>query len=153
MQNFEKLVLDASRHLRLADHLTFVTYPMLKDAKLLLSILDNLDKTFKAGLDAFLYYELLYKRISSFPQDLKSKLDLFQRTSAMRYGLNEYPIIIREIDFLLKKHKESPVEFVKDGRLVICSDSYRLKVIQIEDLKKYLLKAKTFILRLSNINS
>ncbi len=151
MEVFQKLVLEANRHLRLADHMAYVTYPMLKDAKLLLSILDNIDKSLKRALDAYLYYERLYKRISFFPEDFNTKIDLFQRSAGVRYNLRSYPILIKELHFILKKHKESPVEFVKGEKLIICNGDYRMKVLQITDIKNYLGKAKPFILRLNNI--
>lgn len=151
MQTFKNLILEANKHLRLADHMTYVTYPMIKDTKLLLSIIDNLDKALKKALDAYLYYERLYKRISFFPEDFNTKIDIFQRSSAIRYNLRQYPPLIKEINFIIKKHKESPVEFIKGDKLVICNGDYRMKVLQVNDVKNYLSKAKPFISQLSNI--
>ncbi|MCD4760175.1 hypothetical protein K8R33_04790 [archaeon] len=151
MQTFKKLTIEANRHLRLADHMTYVTYPMLKETKLLLSILMNIDKALKKALDAYLHYERLYKRISFFPDDFQTKLDIFQRSAGIRHDLRQYPQLIKEIDSILKKHKESPVEFVKGDKLIICSQDYRTRTLQISDVKTYLIKAKPFIFRLSNI--
>ena len=151
MEEFRNLVLEANRKLRLADHMAYITYPMLKETKLLLTVLDNLDKSLKAALNAYLYYERLYKRISPYPEDLKTKLDIFERSAAKRYNLQNYSKLIIEIHNILKKHKESPVAFVKKDKLVICNRDYRMKVLEISDVKNYLSKAKPFILRLSNI--
>jgi len=151
MQEFRNLVLEAHRKLRLADHMAYITYPMLKETKLLLTILDNLDKSLKLSLNAYLYYERLYKRISIYPDDFKTKLDLFERGPAKRYNLENYSKLIIEIHNILKKHRESPVSFVKKDKLVICNGDYRMKILEISDAKNYLAKAKPFILRLSNI--
>jgi hypothetical protein len=151
MQGFKNLVLEANKHLRLADHMTYVTYPMLKDTKILISILDNLKKSLNKALDAYLYYERLYKRISFSPKDFTTKIDVFQRSAAIRYNLKQYPQLIKEINFIIKKHKESPVEFSKGDKLVICNGNYKMKILQIKDVKDYLSKAKPFILKLSNI--
>ena len=151
MQAFKNLVLEANKHLRLADHMTYVTYPMLKDTKILISILDNLKKALNKALDAYLYYERLYKRISFFPEDFNTKIDIFQRSAAIRYDLRQYPELIKEINFIIKKHKEAPVEFAKGDKLIICNGDYQMKVLQITDVKNYLLKAKPFIFKLSNI--
>ena len=97
MQEFRNLVLEAHRKLRLADHMAYITYPMLKETKLLLTILDNLDKSLKLSLNAYLYYERLYKRISIYPDDFKTKLDLFERGPAKRYNLENYSKLIIEI--------------------------------------------------------
>jgi hypothetical protein len=151
MEEFRKLVLEANRKLRLADHMAYITYPMLKETKLLLTVLDNLDKSLKASLNAYLHYERLYKRISPYPDDLKTKLEIFERGPAKRYNLQNYSKLIIEVNNILKKHKESPMAFVKKDKLVICNRDYRMKVLEIADAKNYLAKAKPFILMLSNI--
>jgi len=151
MEEFKNLVLEANRKLRLADHMAYVTYPMLKETKLLLTILDNIDKSLKAALNAYLHYERLYKRISHNPGDLKEKLEIFERSAARRYDLPNYSRLILEIHLILKKHKEASVAFVKKDKLVICNGDYRMKVLEVEDVKNYLSKAKPFISRLSNI--
>jgi hypothetical protein len=151
MQKFNNLVLEANRKLKLADHMAYVTYPLLKETKLLLTILNNVNKSLLLALDAYLYYDYLYKRISYLPDNLKEKLDIFERSSAKRYELHGYKELILEINELLKKHKESPVSFVKKDKLVICSKNYKIKTLELEDAKTYLSKAKPFILRLHNI--
>jgi len=151
MQTFKNLVLEANKHLRLADHMAYVTYPMLKDTKLLISVMDNLDKSLKKALDAYLYYERLYKRISFFPEDLNSKLDVFERSAAIRYDLKSYTQLIRDVHHIMQKHRESPVEFVKNGKLVICYEDYKFKVLEFSDVKIYITKAKPFIFQLSDI--
>ncbi len=151
METFRNLVLQANKYFKLADHIAYITYPMLKDAKLLLTIIDNLNKSLQTALDAYLYYERLYKRVSNNPKDLRSKLEIFERSAGKRYNLQDYQKLIKEVHEIIKKHKESPVEFIKKDKLVICTEDYRTKVLQIEDAKNYLAKAKPFILKLNNI--
>lgn len=151
MQKFNDLVLEANKKLKLADHIAYVTYPLLKETRLLLTIVDNINKSLILALNAYLYYDYLYKRISFFPDNLKEKLDIFERSSAKRYELHGYKQLILEINGLLKKHKEAPVAFAKKDKLVICSKNYKIKTLELEDAKIYLSKAKPFILRLHNI--
>jgi hypothetical protein len=151
MQKFNDLVLEASKKLRLADHMTYVTYPLLKETKLLLTIIERINKSLTTALDAYLYYDYLYKRISYMPDNLREKLDVFERSSAKRYNLQGYSSLILEINEILKKHKEAPVAFTKKDKLVICSQNYKIKTLELEDAKNYLSKAKLFILRLHNI--
>ncbi len=151
MEEFKNLVLEANKKLQIADHMAYITYPMLKETKLLLTILENLDRSLKAALNAYLHYERLYKRISPYPDHLKTKLEVFERGPARRYSLQNYSRLIIEIHNILQKYKESPVSFTKKEKLVICNGDYRMKVLEISDAKNYLAKAKPFILRLSNI--
>jgi hypothetical protein len=151
MQKFSNLVLEANKKLKLADHIAYVTYPLLKETKLLLTILENTNKSLILALNAYLHYDHLYKRISHIPESLGDKLDIFERSSAKRYNLEGYKQLILEINEILKKHKDAPVAFVKKDKLVICSKNYKIKTLEIEDAKMYLSKAKPFILRLHNI--
>jgi len=151
METFKNLVLETNKHYRLADHIANVTYPLIKDSRLLLSMLDNLDKCVKCALDAFLYYEKLNDRISVFPEDLAIKLQVFSKTAAIRHNVNGFQILVREITETLTKHKESPVEFIKDNRLYMYNREYKARTLDIKDVKLYLLKAKPFIVQLNNI--
>lgn len=151
MDSFKNLVLETNKHYRLADHIANVTYPLIKDSRLLLSMLDNLDKCVRCALDAFLYYEKINDKISVFPEELPIKLQVFSKTAAIRHNVNGFQILIREITETLTKHKESPVEFIKDNRLYMYNREYKARTLDIKDVKLYLLKAKPFIVQLNNI--
>ena len=152
MEKFRDLVLEANKALKLADHLLYVTYPLIKDNKLLISILENIDKSIKKAIDAFIRYDLIYKRIRSDPVSFREKLILFSKISFRRYDFKEDDFeFIEKIDDILRKHKESPVEFVRGDKFVICYDNYKTKILTVEEVKKYIFKAKPFILKLNNI--
>ena len=78
METVLKLVARANKHLHTADHLTYVTYPLLKDVKLVFAVIENLHTAYVCAMDAFLTYERLYKRIMAVPDDYKSRLDIFK---------------------------------------------------------------------------
>ena len=42
-------------------------------------------------------------------------------------------------------HKNSPVEFSRKDRFIICSSDYRTKSISLKEIKEYLLRSKSFI--------
>jgi hypothetical protein len=152
MEKFKELVTDANKYLRNADHILYMTYPLVKDVKLLINVLSNIDKAIKASVLAFLYYDWIYKRVISVPEGFEDRLDLFRKISVKRYEFSLSDIdLIKEINEIMEKHKASPVEFVKNNKFVICYNHYKTKTIEFEDVKKYYLKAKPFILRLNNI--
>ena len=68
-----------------------------------------------------------------------------------RGPFKEFILVLREINEILKSHKESPVEFSKNGKFVICSESFSLKTISSDLLKNYIIKAKLYYNTLSNI--
>ena len=146
MEKFKELVTSANKHLRNADHILYMTYPLVKDIKLLINVLGNIDKAIKTSVLAFLYYDWVYKRIISIPEDFESRLDLFRKISTKRYEFTLSDIdLIKEISEIIEKHKKSPVEFVKNNKFVICYNHYKIKTIEYEDVKKYYLKAKPFM--------
>ena len=89
MEKFRNLVLEANKALKLADHMLYVTYPLIKDNKLLVCILENIDKSIKKAIDAFIRYDLIYKRIRSDPVLFREKMILFSKLSFRRYDFKE----------------------------------------------------------------
>ena len=154
MQKFKESVLQANKYLKNADHLLNMTYPLIKDVKLLVSILDNLDKSLQYALYSFLYYDYVYKKIISIPSSFSDKFDLFKRKSAIKYNINLDTIkLIREVHETMQIHKKSPVEFERNNKFVICSSTYRMRTISIEEIKKYITETKLFIQEANNIVS
>jgi hypothetical protein len=154
MERFRDLVLEANKTLKLADHMVYVTYPLIKDNKLLIHIITNIDKSIKHSIDAFIRYDRIYKRIRANPKDFTEKLDIFSKISSKRYPFTQSDFeFIEEIDDLVKKHKESPMEFVRGNKFVICSENYNTKILTLEKVKYMISKAKPFIFKLNSILS
>jgi hypothetical protein len=151
MEKFKQLVLEANKYFKNADHMLYMTYPIVKELRLLISIADNLDKSMKIAIDAVLRYEWIYKRIMRIPEDTRQKIELFERIG-IRHGFSKDDIsFVIELDDIIRKHKQSPLEFIKDNRLVISYNNYKLKTLDSDAMKSYVSKAKTFILKLNNL--
>lgn len=154
MEKFQELRDEAEKKLHLADHMLTMTYPMIKDPKLLLSAIESLFLAFSYGMSSVLYYERLFKRIPLFPDDFRSKFEVFKDRCSERYNLDkEYLKIMQELKEIIVAHKKSPMEFPRNDAFVICSADYRTKVIFPNMIKIYVEKAKLFIKRVSAIVS
>jgi len=153
MEEELKLLLDkANRHLNTADHLTYVTYPLVKDIKILFSIVDNLSKSLNYGMESILYYDKLFKRIPLYPNNFELKFKIFQRSCVTRYNIKGDQIsLIEELNTIMEKHRNSSMVFQRQDKLVISNHDYRLKTLSIEDIKKYLANAKLFIFKVNSI--
>ncbi len=146
MEKFQKARDKALRNLKLADHMISVTYPLLKDNRLLLSATENLFLSLSNGMNAILYYDRLFKRVPPFSDTFTVKYEVFRKKCVPRYNLNmAHAMLIKEVREILVLHKKSPMEFSRRDTFVICSSDYRLKTISQKDLKNYLSKAKVFI--------
>ncbi len=136
----------ARKHLKIADHMLTQTFPLVKDTKLLLAVSDNLFEAVKRGMDSVLYYERFLKRIPPFHDSFVAKLSVFQSRCSRRYNFNlDYLMLIKELSEISERHKKSPVEFSRKDKFVICTDSYNIKAITAERLRKYVDTAKLFI--------
>jgi len=146
MQNILNSIKVSKQAFAKADHLVYMTYPTVKEVKLLYSAIEALNSALLNSLDALLSYELLYKRISPFPKDLNSKLIIFKDYCVRKHNFQpEVSILIQGLQKIIKARKDSPMEFARKGKLVICSDDYKMKVIDDKIVKKYLIVSRAFI--------
>ena len=146
MEEFEKNLKEAVKHLQIADHMAYVTFPLINENRLLLKIFDELYISIINCVNAVLNYEYLYKRIQLY-NNHNDNLDTFVRI-AKDYDLsNEQVKKIKEVIELNKKHKQSAMEFVRKDKVVIMSDSLSTQVLDLRLIKEYLLLAKELMVR------
>jgi hypothetical protein len=146
MERHEIALERAQKDIRLADHMLNVTYKLIKEPKMLLTVMERLHSGLVAAIASILYFERLYKRIPPFVENQQSMIDTFKARCARRYSTDSaYITLVTEVAEILHDHRESPVEFRKDDKFVICSPSYNLKIVKVDDIKKYIERAKSFV--------
>jgi len=129
-----------------ADHILTQTYPLVKDPKLLIAVLQNLYDAVGFGIEALLEYEGSLDRLPTIPDTPDARLAMFQQHLSQRYKLPaEFLGFVGDLRETLKEHRESPVEFVRKEEFVICDEGYRIRKLSKEQLKQYLLKTKAFL--------
>ena len=152
MKKFNELMESAEKKLNFADHILSMTYPLVKDPKLLLSVAENLFLAFNYSLTSLLYYERHFKRIPPFQDNFSLKLQLFKDECAERYGIEHEQLkAMQELKEILIAHKKSPIEFPRKESFMIFNESYEAKTLTQDLLKDYIKKAKLFIKKLSTI--
>lgn len=141
----------ASSMLKTADHMLYMTYPLIKEKRLLLKILSE---TYIAVLDiinSILQYEYLYKRVQLY-KSAKENFDVFKNRCAPRYGISpEQMEKIKEIFILTEKHKNSSFEFVRNDKIVIMTNALKTDIITVEKMKSYILTAKDLLRKAETI--
>ncbi len=147
MDKIKTAFLQANNFFNTADHLAYVSYPLLKDNKLFLVIINNLYMSSLKCIDVMLYNERLYKRVGALPDDVDSRIILLETEIAPRAKMNTNLLkIIKDLRFVVKQHKESPVEFSRMGKFVICNNDYSIvKTIDIEIVKSYILNVRQLL--------
>lgn len=131
---------DARKKIQVADHILTQTYPVVKDPKLLIAVLNNLYDGLSHGVRTL----LLFKRGTA-PETNDAQLALFQR-DAHEYDIPaSFMRMMNELRETIKEHKESPVEFARRGEFVICDESYRVRTLSPSQLRIQIGRAKEFI--------
>ena len=136
---------EAEKTIRIADHMIYVTYPLIKDKNLLLKILIETKKGITECINSILQYEYFYKRIN-LRNDPKENFKIFEDKCSERYDITKDEIkLILELFELAKKHKESPFEFAKGEKVVIFTENSKTITVTIEKIKIFLEVAKKII--------
>jgi len=147
MEIFQENLKQAIKSLKIADHMTYVTFPLVNEHRLLTKIFDEIYKSIINCINSILNYEYYYKRIRLY-QDNNDNLNTFTEKIARSYSLNNEQIKkIKEIIDLNKRHKQSAMEFVKQEKVIILSDNLHTKTIDIRKIKEYLLLAKELLIK------
>ncbi len=134
---------EAVRKMRLADHMLTMTYPLLKDPKILLSVLQNIFSALSNAVSAVLYQELYYKRIPHFNDSFESRFNALKAHVVKKYNIDLKTVrLIAELRELLNEHERASVEFSRKGKLFMARDDYIMRSLSPEDLKRYLKKGK-----------
>ncbi len=145
MEKHQVAKLRAERHMKIADHMLTQTYPLLKDPKLLLAVMENIFMAMRYSMEALLYYDRLYKRIPPFQENYDSKFNMFRARLLQRYGIApEQVTTMQNVRELIMEHRKSPVEFTRGDRFVICTDSFHTKTIDVEQIKRFIGTARNF---------
>jgi phage regulator Rha-like protein len=152
MEKYEELRDIAGKKIQIADHMLTMTYPMVKDPKLLLAVMENIFLALTNSVGSLLHYERIYKRVPPFQDTFVSKFNVFKQKCAKRLNIdNETILMIHEIKEIILQHKKSPVEFTRNNSFIICSEDYRMKTITLEKMKNYILKSRLFVQNINNI--
>lgn len=146
MEKFEDCFSHSIKTFKLADHLVQVTYPLIKDPKLLLNSMENIYSSLEKAMEGLLYYEYYYKRIPYLPKEFELRFNILKQHLAKKYNLSPDHInLIREIREIILLHQKSKVEFRKHDEYIICNGDYSLKRISLPQVKEYLKKTKEFL--------
>ena len=125
---------DAIKSLQIADHMTYVTYPLIKDEKLLLKILKEINKCVVNCIKVIVF------------EEGKSWEEIFRRflekNSLEGFLNNEEIKKLKEILDFSKGYDESAMEFVRRDKVVMMSDDLSVRVLDVVRIKEYLVVAK-----------
>ncbi len=143
--DFDEMLKKAGRSLRIADHMVYITYPLIKESNLLKKVLEQLSDVAGIIIKTILNYEYLYKRIQ-LSKDEKLNWEAFKQKCAPRFDITLSEIEkLNDLFVLAEKHKGSSFEFIRKNKLVIMSNNLRTESIGLDKLKQNLIFLKTIL--------
>ena len=144
----------ANQRYDMAFHMLKVSYPLLKDHKLLMGILLNLLQSTEYAVDAILEYERQLKLVSAYPQNFNGKVDFFRSKSLKRNNISPNIIAtMMKMKELVELQKESPIEFSRGNRYVLSKKDYQLHSISIVELEDFANQTKELLSNMQQIIS
>ncbi len=147
LENLEK----SEKTIQTAGHLVYVTYPLIKDKRLLLKTLIEIKNSLASCINAILQYEYLYSRVR-LAQNPGLNFKIFLEKCCPRYGISEpHTKLITKLFEIADKHKKSPMEFVKEDKIVILSENMNYETITLEKVKEFLEVSKDVLERAKKV--
>jgi len=135
----------AASMLQTADHMLYMTYPLIKEKRLLLKILNETYLVILSIVNAILQYEYVYKRINLY-KTAEENFSVFKNKCAPKYEIAPEQVQkIKEIFDLAEKHKKSPFEFVRNNKVVIMTNALKTDTITVERMKEFLFLSKDIL--------
>jgi hypothetical protein len=151
MEKYIENLNKAKAMLSVADHMLYMTYPLVKEKRLLLKILNEIYLVVLNIINAILQYEYIYKRINLY-QTAQENFAVFKNKCAQRYGINPEQVQqIARIFELAEKHKTSPFEFVRDNKIVIMTNALKTDIITVETMKEFIILSKDLLRKAESI--
>jgi len=145
MEEFQKYRELAAKNIKVADHILNVTYSLVEDTKLLLGVAESILMALTNTMYSLVSYERLFRRLPPYQENFESKYNMFRLKIVPRYNINKSHILfIEKMRDIIKKHKESPIEFVRKDKFVICSEGWKVEALSIRQLREFIDKTKEF---------
>lgn len=128
----------AIKNIKIADHIVYVTYPVINDKRLLLKSLDHIYEALIEIINSILQYDYFWQKIQ-LSKEAKVNFDTFAIQCSKRYNITTEEIAqIVEAIVLAENHRKSAIEFLRKEKIVIMNDNLKTTTLEPEKLKKYL---------------
>jgi len=150
MEEYKHFLKQAIKHLQLADHMTYVTLPIVNEKRLIIKIFEEIYKSIENSLNSAINYEFIKKNII-LHKDHEKNISNFLENISKKYELNEKEIIkIKKIIEIEEKYEKSAIEFVKKEKVVIMLDNLDIQTLTVKEIKNYLLTARELLIKVGH---
>lgn len=142
MEKYQENLQNALKSIKVADHIIYITYPVIKDKRLLLKSLDSIYEAIVDMINSFLQYDYIWKKIQ-LTNDSKNNFEIFINRCSKNHNITREEIQeIQDFFALVENHKKSPMEFKRKDKIVIMNSNLNTTTVDSEKIKKYLSLAR-----------
>jgi hypothetical protein len=150
MEKFLEYLSEAQRIIRACDHMVYVSFPLIKDKKLLIKIVVELQKAVAYCINAILQYEYVFNKIKLY-KDAKTNFKIFINQSSKKFDIKNQEIkLIINLFEIVNIHKKSSMEFTRNDKIVILSENMKQQTITLEKTKEFLSLSKIILEKTKN---
>ena len=151
---YEYMLRRAKKEISTSDHLLYVTYRTIENPKFLVSISEHIIKSAKLALRALLEYEVAYKRLFVYVNELASQLDVFEDELYKRHQFApDHLLLLRKLLKLERSAREAVISFRREDRYYFGGPKMETESISLDDAKALLKRTKSFIAKVDVIIS
>lgn len=150
MQKFIEYLVEAQKITKSVDHLFYITFPLVKDKRLLIKIISESKKAIICCINTILQYEYIQGNIKLEKDSIKN-FKTFREKCAEKYQINQEEItLIVEIINLMEKYKKSTHEIFKENRIIMLDENMKQDSVSLEKAKSFLNVTKSLLLKTKN---
>lgn len=135
----------AEKITKATDHLLYITFPIIKDKRVILKVISELKLAITHCINSILQYEYFLKRIR-LSKDPQTNFKIFEEKCAENYNISKKEIeLIMELFRIVEKQKKSPMEFLKNDKIIFMSEDMKPEIFTLEKTKEYLILTKNIL--------
>ncbi len=148
-----ELLQRAKKEIELADHMLYVTLPMIREVKFLLVIVEHVVIAAQCALEGLLEYEKHWKRLDAFHYSFAVEINAYrQKGLETRYGFDsKFYRLLQKLLEIQHFDKESMVRFKRGDKYILTSNEYSMSVLDLDSIKRYSNLTKKFVEQIGNV--
>jgi hypothetical protein len=118
-------------------YLLYMTYPLVKDKKILIRILSEQKRAITQIINSILQLEHSLQRIRLF-EDPKANFETFELKCSERYEITKQEINkILELFLIIRRQEECAMEFIRDEKLIFLSEKQEILSVPLDKIKEF----------------
>ncbi len=145
MEEYELSKAAAIKHMKVADHILTMTYPLVQDPKLLKLVLKNIYLSLENAMVALLHFERLQKQSIVIKSEFNYLVECVKPYLKKHNISLEYTAFLKELNNIMKKQEKAGVEFIRKEKFVFTGKDYKLNTVTKKEMKDYIIKGKLFM--------